>query len=133
MIPVRTVTSAAIAGVIVSGIAWLLPWALSFAWLAALLILTAGIYVGIAIVDGRPVAVWLEAGQAVVLGAFVVAAWAVHPVFLAAGWLVHPLWDLFHRHPTPANTPPVVISWCLVFDVIVGLSTLIQAFVVWSA
>lgn len=117
--------SAAIAAVITIAVAIALPPEWRAPWLAALLILTAGIYVGgaLAINDGLR---W-QLLQTTVILALVAAAWLVHPVCIAIGWLAHPAWDALHPRHIHTGLPRWVMPWCLVFDVLVGLAALAAA------
>ncbi len=94
------------------------PWRLPF--LAALLILTAGIYVGGALAIDRDLR-W-QLLQTAIIGGLVAATWLVHPLALAVGWLLHPGWDLLHRKHLHTGLPAWVIPWCLVYDLVVGVA-----------
>lgn len=120
-----TRTSAAIGAILTIAIATVLPPLWRAPWLALLLVLTAGIYVGGALAINRDLG-W-QLLQTGVIGALIAAAWLVHPVFLGIGWLLHPGWDLLHRKHLHTGLPEWVIPWCLVYDVLVGVAAVAAA------
>ncbi len=120
-----TRTSAAISAVVVIAIAIVLPPEWRAPWMAALLVLTAGIYVGGALAVNEGLR-WQLLQTWLILG-LIAAAWLVHPVFIAIGWLLHPAWDALHPKHIHTGLPAWVMPWCLVFDVMVGLAALAAA------
>ncbi len=106
-------------------IAALLPASLRLDFLAAVLVLTVGIYLGFAIIEDERRAVLIEAAGAIVYGGLALAGMWVAPWLLALGWLLHPLWDVAH-HPELIRTPVTgwVIPFCFVYDLVVGAAVL---------
>ncbi len=116
---------AAISAIVVIAVAIVLPPMWRAPWLAALLVLTAGIYVGgaLAIHDGLR---WQLLQTLLILG-LVASAWLVHPIMLGVAWLLHPAWDLLHPKHIHTGLPGWVMPWCLVFDALIGLAALAAA------
>jgi hypothetical protein len=106
---------------VVISVATYLPDPQALVLLAVLLGLTAGVYVGFGLADGRS---WEQGLEIVVaLGFFGVAAvgvW-VSPLIIAGGFMAHMVWDFLH-HPRRITTavtmwyPPV----CAMFDMIIA-------------
>lgn len=106
-------------------VAWFLPIVYRLEFLAGILFLTAGIYLGFAWVDARPA--WVRV-ESVVAIPFFAAAWVgLHiPWVLALGFVVHLAWDLAH-HPRGIQTK--VARWlppaCLIYDGVIALAILL--------
>lgn len=115
----KPLVQGAVGAVLVAAVTLLLPEPARLPLLAGLLWLTVGIYVGMALMD-RPGQVRVQA-----LGGLPVAALALlglrWPWLVAVGWLVHPAWDLLH-HADVVRTRihPVVVPFCISFDVLVA-------------
>ena len=82
----------------------------------------AAIYVGFAVVSGRPDALWRESAG---LGLFAAVAWAGlrhSPRWLAAGWLAHAVWDAVPHlvETVPAVAPLWYAYVCLGFDAVIA-------------
>jgi hypothetical protein len=81
----------------------------------------AGVYVGFALLDGRPGVLRIEVGAAV---AFIVVAsvgaWRSTPL-IAIGYALHAAWDAAHR---PRGVPTGIVSWwppfCLTYDLLLA-------------
>ena len=93
--------------------------ALSF--FAILLGITAGVYLGFAVLDGRPREIVLEVIALLIFFALAYFGLWRSPMYLVAGFIAHGLWDTLH-HPRAVQTKKV--DWyppaCLVYDVLVG-------------
>ena len=90
-------------------------------FLAMLLTLIAGVYLGFALIDGDKDRVAVEIAGIVVTCALAAAGLWVSPQFLAAGYAFHAGWDLLH-HPGPieTHTPRWYAHSCSSFDLVVG-------------
>ncbi len=108
-----------IAAIVVSGITLALPQDMQLPWLAGLLWLTIGIYLGMALMDhDRQVRHQLLGGlpvMALLLGSVAM------PILLVVAWLIHPIWDVLH-HVGVIRTKihPLTVPFCLVFDVVLA-------------
>lgn len=72
--------------------------------LAVLLAFIAAVYLGFAILDGRPAVIAIESiGAAGFAALAVLALWLAEPLFLAVGYLGHGVWDVIH-HPRGVDT-----------------------------
>ncbi|MDA2910758.1 hypothetical protein MYX04_07500 [Nitrospiraceae bacterium AH_259_D15_M11_P09] len=89
---------------------------------AALLALTACVYFGTALSDGRRSVVIVETGFALAVFAMALAGLWFSAAWLAVGYFLHGVWDLLH-HPHRLGAK-VVMTWfppmCLVFDWVVA-------------
>lgn len=103
-----------------------LPPEIRLSLLAGILWLTAGVYVGFGIMDGRAGAARPEWVGAALYGGAALAGTSFHPAFLAAGWLSHVLWDLAH-HSGWITTEHAswVPGFCFGYDVPVGVAVLV--------
>ena len=109
-----------LAAAVITG-ATFLPAPQALVMFAILLGLTAGIYIGFGLADGRS---W-EQGIEILVGLifFAVAAigvW-VAPLVIAGGFVAHAVWDMIH-HPRRVGTQ--VVMWyppiCAMFDMIMA-------------
>lgn len=120
------------AGAVLGGVTLIIPALLSdrdaFSFLAVLLALIAGVYLGYAIQDGRPRAALTEEVGIVVFAVLATVALSTgDAVWLAAGLFGHALWDAVH-HPRGIDT---AVAWwyvplCIGFDVVVGVYVLLR-------
>ena len=98
----------------------ILPRALAFDSVAALLSVIAAIYIGFALQDGRTEVLITEVAVAAVFVGLALAGLWVSPYLWVAGLFLHGVWDWQH-HPggvqtaMPAWYPPicVVVDWLL--------------------
>lgn len=97
---------------------------------AVLLAVVAGIYVGFAIVDGRPTAILGEAAAVAVAGALVALALSRDSLALVGlGFVLHAGWDLAHHGTGRGRQLAHVVAWyppfCLTYDVVLGAPLLL--------
>jgi hypothetical protein len=113
-------------GLVAVGFASLLPDAVAYLYLGALLAGVGWVYFGFGVADGRPSSIAVEVLSA---GAFLAVGFlgAYHhsAVVLGLGFLAHGGWDWLHRDghgPTHVRTwyPP----FCVVVDVVTGVPLL---------
>ncbi len=110
-----------IAAILTTAVVLLVPEQARIPILAGLLWLTVGIYLGMALMGGlrHSRTEWL--GGLPILALAVGAVWL--PWLLIVAWLIHPVWDVLHRGPIRTPIHPVVVPFCIVYDVaIAGLS-----------
>ena len=115
----------ALAALATLALAALLPPDLRLGLLAGLLALTAGIYLGFGLLDGRPRE---QAAETVVALAFlavaVLGAWG-SPFLLALGWIAHVGWDLLHHdHGVRTRIAGWVPPFCLAYDLALAAAIL---------
>ena len=100
--------------------AWL-PYYLAVGFFAVLLGVTAGVYLGFALQDGRRLVILAETVLLLPFMLLAMAALSLNIHLLAFGFFLHGLWDLAH-HPRAVQTR--LVPWyppaCLVFDWIVA-------------
>ena len=100
--------------------AWL-PYYLAVGFFAVLLGVTAGVYLGFALQDGRRLVILAETVLLLAFMLLAMAALSLNIHLLAFGFFLHGLWDLAH-HPRAVQTR--LVPWyppaCLVFDWIVA-------------
>lgn len=108
----------AVAAVVVAAVTWLLPGDLRLPWLRGLLWLTVGVYLGMAWMDS-PRALRIQASGGLPIAALALASlqW---PWLLALAWALHPAWDLLHLGVVRTRIHPIVVPFCIVFDVLVA-------------
>lgn len=116
-----------LAAITIGGAA-LVPADASFAVLAVLLGLIAGVYVGFAILSGTPQAPMVQSAGAlafVLLGAGALVTGSAG--LLASGYGLHALWDLAH-HPGPldAGQPDWYAIACVAYDLAVGVFVVVR-------
>ena len=102
-------------------------WSVTFA--STVLALIGGIYIGFALLDGRPGVIVREClvGLAFVVFASVSATLA--PSLLPLGYIAHGLWDAAHRpHGLDLAMPRGYVPFCAVYDVLAGLGL----WLIWS-
>jgi len=89
---------------------------------AIVLGVTAGVYLGFAVLDGRPRVVALEIAGVLFFILLALMGLQSRPYLLALGFLLHIGWDYAH-HPRGLQT--AVAPWyahaCVVYDGLVGL------------
>ena len=124
--------AAVVAGAILAGITLIVPILLddsdALAFLAVLLGLIGGVYLGFALMDGRQREFWVElVGVALFVALPMIALATAEPLVLAAGYVGHALWDAIH-HPRGVHTriPGWYVPACLGFDVLVGLYIMVR-------
>jgi hypothetical protein len=114
------IRAAVLAGVSI-GLAWVLPPDVGLLLFAVILGGAAGVYVGFALVDGRPREKRIETWAAVTFIAIAVLGAWISPLLLALGYVLHGIWDASH-HPRGLTTR--VVGWwppfCLTYDMIVA-------------
>ncbi|HLE37218.1 MAG TPA: DUF6010 family protein [Candidatus Acidoferrales bacterium] len=100
--------------------AWL-PYYLAVGFFAVLLGVTAGVYLGFALQDGRRLVILAETVLLLPFMLLAIAALSLNIHLLAFGFFLHGLWDLAH-HLRAVQTR--LVPWyppaCLVFDWIVA-------------
>ncbi len=103
----------------VTAVTLVLPEAYRIPWLAGLLWMTVGIYVGMgAMHSDRHMRTEALAGIPVVALALL-SLWS--PWLLVAGWLAHPAWDLLHEWGVvKTHIHRSTVGFCIVFDVLIG-------------
>ena len=98
-----------------------LPYYLAVSFFAVLLGVTAGVYLGFALVDGRLREIFIETFVLLLFMLLAMAALNLDVRLLSLGFFLHGLWDLAH-HPRAVQTK--LVLWyppaCLVFDWIVA-------------
>jgi hypothetical protein len=100
----------------------------AFGFLAVLLGMIAGVYLGFALQDGRVRAFRTEYVGIVAHGALATIALVTESAaVLAGGYLGHALWDAVH-HPRGLDTviPRWYVPLCIGYDVVVGAYVLIR-------
>jgi len=124
--------AAAVAGAILAGITLIVPLLLddsdALAFFAVLLGLIGGVYLGLALMDGRQRESWIESvGVALFVGLPTMALATAEPLVQAAGYVGHALWDAIH-HPRGVHTriPWWYVPACLGFDVLVGVYIVVR-------
>ena len=106
-----------------------LPSALSVTFAGTVLALIGGIYIGFALLDGRPGVIAREClvGLAFVIFASVSATLAPH--LLPLGYIAHGLWDAAHRpHGLDLAMPRGYVPFCALYDVLAGVGL----WLIWS-
>jgi hypothetical protein len=100
----------------------------AFGFLAVLLGMIAGVYLGFALRDGRVRAFRAEYVGIVAHGALATIALAANsPLTLAAGYLGHAGWDAIHHTKTlDTIIPRWYVPLCIGYDVVVGAYILIR-------
>ena len=90
-------------------------------FLGALLGVTAGVYLGFGLLDGRPRELRIEVAGILLFLGLAVLGLKVWPYFLAAGFFLHGLWDAAH-HARGVKTR--IVDWwrpsCLAYDWLVS-------------
>lgn len=114
------VLSAALAAATVA-IATRLPDLAAREFLAVLLEITAGVYLGFAVLDGRRVVFTVELAGIALFLIFAILGLRMSPLFLAGGFLLHGVWDAL-QHPRIFEIR--MADWhrlaCIVYDAIVA-------------
>lgn len=122
----RPLIAASLAALVTIFIAFVLPRDVALDFLGVILGVTAGVYLGFAIHDGRRREVGIEVIGLAIFSTLAVLGIEGRPGMLAAGFLLHIAWDFAH-HPRGVQTK--IVPWyppaCLVYDGLVG------AFLVW--
>jgi len=94
-----------------------LPYYPAVSLFAVLLGVTAGVYFGFALHDGRWLVILAETFLVLPFILLAVAALSLNVHLLAIGFFLHGLWDLAHH---PRAVPTKLVPWyppaCLVFD-----------------
>lgn len=107
----------------------LLPETVSQVLAAMLLSLIAGVYIGLAVMDGRMKRIVVEATVACLFMAFAVWSLMTAPWLIPLGYLAHAGWDFLHHTPLfEVAMPKWYIPACVVVDVIVGVGL----WLIWS-
>ena len=106
----------------------LLPPDDAFNFLAVLVAMIAGVYLGFALTDGRVRAALTEELGIVFFA--VVATMALstrEPIWLAGGLFGHAAWDaMHHRRGLDTSMPRWYVPFCIGFDVVVALYVVIR-------
>jgi hypothetical protein len=91
-------------------------------FLAILLGITAGVYLGFAVLDGRPVVLAAELAGSALFLSLTLLGLRVSPFFLAGGFLLHGAWDALH-HPQMLEIR--MAGWfrpaCILYDAIIAI------------
>ena len=94
-----------------------LPYYIALSFFVVLLGMTAGVYFGFALHDGRKLVILAETVLLLPFMFLAMAALNLDVRLLALGFFLHGLWDLAHH---PRAVPTKVVPWyppaCLVFD-----------------
>jgi hypothetical protein len=123
---------AAVGGALAGAVTLLVPSLLSsraaFDFLAVWLGVTAGVYLGFALQDGRSSALGIEVVGLALFAALATIALASQTAWLlAAGYFGHGLWDLVHhRRGIDTALPWWWVPGCLGYDLVLGAYILIR-------
>jgi hypothetical protein len=123
---------AAVGGAVAGAVTLLVPSLLSsraaFDFLAVWLGVTAGVYLGFALQDGRSSALGVEVVGLALFAALATVALARQAAWLlAAGYFGHGLWDLVHhRRGIDTAMPWWWVPGCLGYDLVLGAYILIR-------
>jgi hypothetical protein len=85
------------------------------------LVVTALIYVGLALFKGARAWIPIELAGVAVFGVFAWLGWKRSGWFLAAGWALHPLWDAGLHDYSTQFVPHWYIGACVGFDLLVAV------------
>ncbi len=103
------------------GVALLLRKALALDFFGALLGITAGVYLGFGLLDGRLKQISIELAGILFFLGLAVAGLKLWPYALAAGFFLHGFWDAAH-HARDIQTK--MVRWwrpsCMAYDWVVG-------------
>jgi hypothetical protein len=118
----------AVGGVVTLAVPALLTSGTAFGFLAVWLGVTAGIYLGFALQDGRSLALGIEVVGVALFAAVATAALARHTAWLlAAGYFGHSVWDLVHhRRGIDTAMPWWWVPGCLGYDAALGAYILVR-------
>ena len=110
-----------------AGVVFALPDGSALAFLAILLAVIAGVYIGIGLMVSDRFLVTLETVVGVFFGFLALTGLLLSPAILALGYFLHGLWDLAH-HPRYLRSPG---PWwykplCLTYDWLVGVLIIIR-------
>ncbi len=109
------------------GIDLVLPDQQARALLTVLLAAIAGIYVGFALMDGRPHIVVLEASIALAFVLLATLGAQASLLVLAMGYIGHGVWDLVHH---PNYVPTRLVAWyppfCALYDWLIAAFILVR-------
>jgi hypothetical protein len=123
---------AAVGGAVAAAVTLLVPSLLSsraaLGFLAVWLGVTAGVYLGFALQDGRSSALGVEVVGLALFAALATIALARQTAWLlAAGYVGHGLWDLVHhRRGIDTAMPWWWVPACLGYDLVLGAYILIR-------
>lgn len=99
-----------------------LPHALSVTLAGTVLALVGGIYIGFALLDGRPVVLVRECAAAVAFMLFAAVSATFAPALLPLGYIAHGLWDAAHHdHGLDLAMPRGYVPLCAVYDALAGI------------
>lgn len=121
-----------IAGAVLGGAALVVPALLqpdaAFNFLAVLVAMIAGVYLGFALTDGRiRAALTEEVGIVIFAILATVALGTREPLWLAGGLFGHAVWDaIHHRRGLDTAMPRWYVPLCIGFDVVVAVYVLIR-------
>jgi hypothetical protein len=109
------------------GVDVVLPDSQARALLTVLLAAIAGIYVGFALMDGRPRIIVLEIGIALAFVLLATVGTQASLLVLALGYIGHGVWDLAH-HPNyvPTRLVPWYPPFCAVYDWLIAAFILVR-------
>jgi hypothetical protein len=121
-----TLAGAALA-LLTAGVVFALPHGSALAFLAILLAVIAGVYIGIGLMVSDRFLVILETVVAVFFGFLALTGLLFSPAILALGYFLHGLWDLAH-HPRYLRSPG---PWwykplCLTYDWLVAIMIILR-------
>ena len=106
----------------------LLPPDDAFNFLAVLVAMIAGVYLGFALTDGRVRAALTEELGIVIFAIVATVALSTRePLWLAGGLFGHAVWDaIHHRRGLDTSMPRWYVPLCIGFDVVVALYVVIR-------
>ncbi len=118
--------SAVLAAAATVAVAAILSRAAALEFLGLILGVTAGVYLGFALVGGRQRQAAAETAGILFFVALAVVGLSGYPHVLALGFSLHILWDFAH-HPNFLTTR--IVHWyppaCLIYDGVVGIFILL--------
>lgn len=95
----------------------------------AILVGTAAVYVGFALVDRRPSRITLEVAWATAVVAAAIAGFLLLPAWLSVGFLAHVAWDMLHQGTEKRIDTRTVPGWypasCAGYDIPLAVAALL--------
>ena len=106
-----------------------LPSALSVTFAGTVLALIGGIYIGFALLDGRPAVIARECLVGLAFVSFASVSATLAPQLLPLGYIAHGVWDAAH-HPRGLGLamPRGYVPFCALYDVLAGIGL----WLIWS-
>ncbi len=110
-------------GLVLTGVAWLLPEPMKLPLLAGLLWLTVGWYLGMAAMDKQELFHWQVVGGLPIVALLILGIET--PILIVVAWLLHPAWDLLHHvGAIKTRIHPATVPFCITFDLVMAGATL---------